>query len=249
TSVVAVSFQAEVTAAVGAVPVMSSHPEEARVIAGGADVLLLNTGMPVETSQRVFLEALGGLRKGKPCLLDAVGYGLTRFRTGWVDSLLASGRITAVKGNEAEMARLGGTPGFMKGVESSGAREIEKAMNGITEEKKVQVALSTGEEDRVVYDGTLWKVRGGSPLLPKVPTSGCALGSVMAACMAVADPFSAAVTALLAFSLAAERAGTAPWPASWRNAFVDTLASLDPGELSAAMEPLVEGPCFLGRSS
>jgi len=243
TSAVAAPFQAEVTAAAGASPVMSSHPEEARMIASGADVLLLNTGMPGGFSPKAFTEALSGLQRGKPCLLDVVGYGLTPFRTDWIDSLLAEGRITAVKGNEAEIARLGGAWGSMKGVESSGAGKIEKALKEITRgERAPVVAVSTGAVDRVTDGRALWKIRGGSALLPKVPGSGCALGSVMAACMAVADPLPAAVTALLAFRIAAEDAGNAPWPASWKNAFIDALAALEPEKLSSGMNERVEGP-------
>jgi hydroxyethylthiazole kinase len=243
TSAVAAPFQAEVTAAVGAALVMSTHAGEARVIASGADALLLNTGMPGETSKRAFLEALSGLRKGRPCLLDAVGYGLTPFRTVWVDSLLKDGRITAVKGNEAEMARLGGGSGSMKGVESSGAREVEKALKKITKSEKAPlVAVATGKVDKIACGGSFWKVHGGSGLLPQVTASGCALGSVMAACMAVADPLSAAMAALLAFKLAAEQAGNAPWPASWKNAFVDALAALEPEKLSSGMKEHVQGP-------
>ncbi len=243
TNTVAAFFQAEVTAAAGAAVVMSCHPREARVIASGADALLLNTGTPGGTSQEAFVEALGGLREGKPCLLDAVGYGLTPFRTGWIDSLLAEGRITAVKGNEAEIARLGGSWGSMKGVESSGAGRIEKALKEITRgEKGPVVAVSTGAVDRVADGRSLWKIRGWSALLPKVPGSGCALGSVMAACMTVADPLPAALTALLAFRIAAEGAGNAPWPASWKNAFIDALAALEPERLSSGMNERVEGP-------
>ncbi|MGC9489949.1 MAG: hydroxyethylthiazole kinase [Thermovirgaceae bacterium] len=246
TSAVAAPFQAEVTAAVGAALVMSFHPGEARVIASGADALLLNTGMPKETSKGAFLEALRGLQKGTPCLLDAVGYGLTPFRTGWVDSLLKDGRVTAVKGNEAEMARLGGGSGSMKGVESSGAREVEKALKEITKGERIPlVAVATGKVDKIACGGSLWKIHGGSGLLSQVPASGCALGSVMVACMAVADPLPAAVTALLAFRIAAEDAGNAPWPASWKNAFVDALAALEPEKLSSGMKEHVEGPLSL----
>ena len=243
TNTVAASFQAEVTAAAGAAVIMSSHPGEARVIASGADALLLNTGTPGGTSQEAFIEALGGLRKGKPCLLDAVGYGLTPFRTGWINSLLEGGRVTAVKGNAAEMARLGGGSGSMKGVESSRAHGVEKALKEITKSETAPVvAVATGKVDKIACGGSLWKVRGGAGLLPQVPASGCALGSVMAACMAVTDPLSAATAALLAFRMAAERAPGAAGPASWRHAFVDALAALEPEKLSSGMKERVEGP-------
>jgi hydroxyethylthiazole kinase len=131
----------------------------------------------------------------------------------------------------------------MKGVESSGAGKIEKALKEITRgERAPVVVVSTGAVDRVTDGRALWKIRGGSALLPKVPGSGCALGSVMAACMAVADPLPAAVTALLAFRIAAEDAGNAPWPASWKNAFIDALAALEPEKLSSCMKEHVQGP-------
>jgi hydroxyethylthiazole kinase len=96
--------------------------------------------------------------------------------------------------------------------------------------------------DKIACGDSFWKVHGGSQLLPQLPASGCALGSVMAACMAVADPLPAAIAALLAFKLAAEQAGNAPWPASWKNAFVDALAALEPEKLSSGMKEHVQGP-------
>jgi hydroxyethylthiazole kinase-like sugar kinase family protein len=60
--------------------------------------------------------------------------------------------------------------------------------------------------------------------------------------MAVTDPLSAATAALLAFRMAAERAPGAAGPASWRNAFVDALAALEPEKLSSGMKERVEGP-------
>jgi hydroxyethylthiazole kinase-like sugar kinase family protein len=58
----------------------------------------------------------------------------------------------------------------------------------------------------------------------------------------VAEPLSACLAALLAFRMAAERAEGSPWPASWKNAFLDALAALKPYELSEGMRSRTEGP-------
>ena len=243
TSAVAAAFQAEVTAAVGASSVMSAHSKEARVIASAADALLLNTGMPNDASVESFNEALAGLPKGRPCLLDPVGYGVSPWRTAWIDAIVSGGRVTALKGNGAEMARLGGTGGRLRGVESSKAPKLEEAMARIAKmEGAPSVAIATGATDMLAEGGMLWKVRGGSSFLPLLPASGCALGSVAAACLCVAEPLSACLAALLAFRMAAERAEGSPWPASWKNAFLDALAALEPDELSEGMRSRTEGP-------
>jgi len=250
TSAVAAAFQAEVTAAVGASTIMSAHPKEARVIASAADSLLLNTGMPTDATKEAFNEALAGLELERPCLLDPVGYRVSPWRTAWIDSILSSGKITALKGNGAEMALLGGEEGRLRGVESSKARNLEEALMGIVKTKDgPSVAVATGTTDLLAEGGKLWKVRGGSHLLPLLPASGCALGSVAAACLSVADPLSACLAALLAFRMAAERAKGSPWPASWKNAFLDALAALKPEELSEGMKDRIEGPFELRKEA
>lgn len=231
TSAVAASWQADVTAAVGASPVLSAHPEEAREIASRADALLLNTGMATENSPQAFAEALAGLGEGRPCLVDPVGYGLTAWRTAWIDGLLASGRPMAVKGNGAEMARLGKTGGILRGIEAVQAEGVAKVLFSLAARGGLFLLVATGPEDRLFFHGRLWTVRGGSPRLPALVGSGCCLGSVMAACLAVADPLSAGLAALLAFRLAAERALPAAGPSRYRQAFVDGLASLGGADL------------------
>lgn len=230
TSAVSAAWQAEVTAAVGAVPVLSRHPAEAREIAAGADGLLLNAGMPGTSSPEAFAEALAGLRRGRPCLVDPVGYGVTAWRREWIDALLRA-RPLAVKGNRAEVALLGGGEGAMRGVEGGEARGVEGALARLVRSGRATLAVATGAEDLLFFEGRFWTVRGGSPHLPALPGSGCCLGSVMTACLAVAEPLSAALAALVSFRLASARADRAAGPASFRSAFVDALASLDGADL------------------
>ena len=63
---------------------------------------------------------------------------------------------------------------------------------------------------------------------------GCALGAVIAACMAVEpDPIKAATAAVLAFGVAGEVAAShSTGPGSFAVAFIDALASLDAATLS-----------------
>ncbi len=241
TSAVAAPWQAEVTAAVGASPILSTHPAEAREIASRASALLLNTGMPTERTPEAFAEALAGLPPDRPCLVDPVGYGTTDWRRRWIDRFRAASRRVAVKGNEAEMALLGGGEGRLCGVEGAGARGVAEALSRLVFSGPAFLAVATGGEDRLAFSGSLWKVRGGSKRLADLPGSGCCLGSVMAACLAVADPLSAGLAALLAFRLAAERAERFPGPASFRQGFVDALAGLRGRDLDEGRRR-IEGP-------
>ena len=240
TSSVAGPWQAEVTAAIGARPILSCHLDEAREIASQADGLLLNAGMPTPPSPEVFEEALVGLRPGRPCLVDPVGYGATAWRRGWIDGLLRS-RPLAVKGNGAEMALLGGGEGEMRGVEGVEARGVELSLARLVRSGRTDLAVATGAEDRLFFAEGLWAVRGGSPFLPALPGSGCCLGSVMVACLAVAEPLAAALAALVAFRLAAARAGGERGPSAFRGAFTDALAALRGPDLAQGFS-LVRGP-------
>jgi hydroxyethylthiazole kinase len=67
-------------------------------------------------------------------------------------------------------------------------------------------------------------VAGGDAIMTRVTGVGCALGALMAAFLATADPLRAAASASAVFAIAGERAAqSAPGPGSFAVAFLDQL--------------------------
>ena len=234
TNMVAANFQANISLAVGASPLMSINAEEASFLASRADSVLINTGTPSDESIRSIKEILPVIRKEKkPLVLDPVGYGASPLRISLVEEILRSEAVTIVKGNRGEMGLLGGEEGTVQGVDGYNCKDLEKALSNIVSSYGV-VAVATGKEDSVaipVPPSCFFLVLGGgSPLLPAITASGCAVGSLIAACSAVtADYGLAAITALVAVSLASEKAAgreNVYGPGTFGNVFIDEVSCL-----------------------
>jgi hydroxyethylthiazole kinase len=204
TNAIAVAFQANVCLAIGASPIMSQHPREAGELAGAAQGFLVNTGTPTDvsiTSIRLGMEAARGMT-----LLDPVGYGGTRFRTQWVDSLLKERAFSIVKGNEGEISLMAGSGGVVKGVDSLSPGKSEEDVVDLARQYGC-VACATGKVDYLSDGESVASVFGGSPLLPYLSGSGCAVGTVaLAAASACGDSVLGALCGLVAMAVASERA-------------------------------------------
>ncbi|MDD2206593.1 MAG: hydroxyethylthiazole kinase [Aminobacterium sp.] len=245
TNMVAANFQANVCLAAGASPLMSLKTEEAPLFADQADSILINTGTPTTESCDSMRAVLPVIKKrGKPLVLDPVGYGASPFRISIVKEILESNVVSVVKGNRGEMSLLGEEKGAVLGVDSLGSDNIERALLHIASSYDV-VAVATGEDDMVVTKSSpfLLSLPGGNSLFPQVTASGCVVGTLIAACAAVTADFElAATTALVAATLASERAsqrGNVEGPASFQNAFIDEIYHLSPGAFSEYDERFV----------
>jgi len=188
------------------------------------------------------LAAAAAQAAGRPWVLDPIAAGSLPWRGGVAAELLRH-RPSVVRGNASEVIGLAGLGGGSRGVDSSADP------SGAAQELLVHAAAvsASGPIDHVVgrIGGrpALVKVGGGSALLPRVTATGCALGAVTAAYVAVApDPLTAVVAAHVHFAVAAEVAETfAKGPASFASAFVDALDTLDEAALRerARIEPAV----------
>jgi hydroxyethylthiazole kinase len=113
---------AAATRAVGALPVMAMHLEDAEEIAGRADALILSLGTP--TPERLEAMLAAGQRASErriPIVLDPVGVGATAYRDAAARRILEQVRVTVVRANHGEAAALLGRRGTVVGVESATA--------------------------------------------------------------------------------------------------------------------------------
>ncbi len=226
------SDQAQITLAAGASPIMSCCPEEMAELLAGADGVLINTGTPGTEFLRA-VDAVLALRPRVPLVLDPVGCGASRLREDLARRCLGSGLVSILKGNAAELGFLAGTGGCLRGVDSAEEGDPAGAVRNLAGAFRC-VAVATGCRDRL-SDGTREReIRGGDARAARVSGTGCCLGSLAAACAAVAtDPLEAALTACAAFRLAARRAGMlAAGPGRFRAALPDELAALEEADLT-----------------
>ncbi|OYT59987.1 hydroxyethylthiazole kinase [Euryarchaeota archaeon ex4484_178] len=229
TNFVVMNTTANALLAIGASPVMAHAPQELEDMVNIADALVINIGTLdshwVE-SMRMAVKIANSL--DKPVVLDPVGAGATKYRTQIALSLLENGNIKILRGNFSEIQSLLGS-GKTKGVDALGYEEniAKKTVIEASERFGTTVAL-TGKTDFISDGKRLFMVDNGTPMLGKVTGTGCMVTSIMGAFITVATPLEAAVSTLVVFGIAAEKAfEEAKYPGSFHVKLYDWLYQMD----------------------
>jgi len=226
---------ANATLALGALPVMAHAGEEVEEMARLASALVLNIGTLSERWVEAMLLAGGAANaRGTPVVLDPVGAGATRYRTGTARRILDAVDVTVLRGNPGEVATLVGARAEVRGVESIGAG-LEPAELAREAARRLGVVASvTGAVDHVSDGERVLAVANGHELLATVTGTGC-MSSALTGCFLAAkpdDPLAAAAEALAAFGVAAEDAAVeAAGPGTFHARLYDALYALDPDSL------------------
>jgi hydroxyethylthiazole kinase len=238
TNVVSATFLPNVLLAAGASTAVIDNPHEADGFARVADAVLVNLGTPDDAQAEAFTLAAQAARDvGTPWVLDPVGVGGLPWRTELAGGLLEH-RPTTIRGNASEVLALVGLGGGGRGVDS-GADAADAAGAAVDLLGTSEVVAASGPVDHLVgtADGEVARVQvsGGSAFLPQVTATGCALGGLVAAYLAVAaDPLTGAVAAHVHVAVAAEAAEeVAHGPGSFVPAFLDALAATGPDDIRA----------------
>jgi hydroxyethylthiazole kinase len=230
TNFVAMNIAANVLLAVGASPAMVHDQNEAAEFAAIAGAVTINIGtISPEWLDGMMLAARAAAATGRPWILDPVAHFATGYRRQSVERLMAL-RPTIVRGNASEIIALAGGQSAGQGADSrDGVEQAEASATTLAREHRTVVAV-TGEIDFITDGDRAVRIKGGSPLMPRVTALGCSLTCLIGAFAAARpdEPFEAAVGALASFAVAGERAASlaaGPGSFSWR--FLDALAELD----------------------
>lgn len=225
TNYVSAQLQADIVAMMGGCSIMSVLAAEIDEISAEADALLINIGAPGPDFLKTCRLALDAAERARiPVLLDIVGYGFTKFRSGLADTLLGEYRFSAVKGNSAEISALAGDGGKPKGVSAAGGDTDMGPATGRLAARYGCVVISTGAVDTLSDGKTTLRLGGGSRLMASRSGMGCALGSLTALFLSVTEPFTASAAACAAFRFAAGKAADKnKASASFHCAFQDEL--------------------------
>lgn len=156
--------------------------------------------------------------------------GATAVRREAVKSLLSSGHFSVIKGNEGEIQTVYGTSIVQRGVDSTSSLSFDQKATLVRTLARRQgtVVLLTGATDLLSDGRRTFRVDNGHALLGMITGTGCTLGTVVSAMVAVhgADKLLAAVAGTAMFGVAAERAAARSevrGPGTFVPAFIDEL--------------------------
>lgn len=234
TNLVVANFSANGLLAIGASPFMASALEEVADVARISGAVVLNMGtLDKDAVDAMIAAGLSANRHGVPVVFDPVGAGATPYRTETARKIAGALKLTAVRGNVAEIANVIGEPWEIKGVDAGAGSGDVPALAERAARKLETVVVITGKED-IVSDGTRTRVAAnGHPILTRVTGTGCLLSAVVGAFLAVGgdDPVEAATEAVAFYGIAAEIAHelTADQgPGSFQIEFLNQLALVTP---------------------
>ncbi len=232
TNFVVMNTTANALLAIGASPVMAHALQELEDMLAISDSLVINIGTLdanwVE-SMKMAIKIAGDL--DKPVVLDPVGAGATNYRTTISRNLLKKGNISILRGNFSEIQALIGK-GETRGVDATGYNEENARDLAIkaSERFKTTVAV-TGKTDFVSDGNKVFAIKNGTPMLGRVTGTGCMVTAIMGAFLGVTEPVSAAVSSLVTFEVAAEKAyEESPYPGGFHIKLYDWLYRID-GEM------------------
>ena len=233
TNSVVMDVTANVVLAAGASPAMCDTPEEAGAFAQVAQGVLINAGTPSQESYAGMRAAIAGANSaGTPWVLDPVGAGALAYRTEFMLSILRE-KPAAIRGNASEIIALSGAGAGGRGVDSTDGVDAALPAALALGRRTGAVVAGSGERDLIVdvQGGSERAVylHSGDPMLQLVIGTGCSLGALVAAYLAVwQDPFEAVLAAHAHMGAAGQvAASTCHAPGSFAVAWIDALYELD----------------------
>ncbi|HUX37698.1 MAG TPA: hydroxyethylthiazole kinase [Rectinemataceae bacterium] len=237
TNFVVMNDTANLTLAIGALPVMAHAKEEVADMVGAAGALVLNPG----TLEPDWVEAMliAGKRAnelGVPIVYDPVGVGATPYRNETGARFLAELKLAVIRGNSGEIGALAGAGGLVRGVESiEGVADPVGVARSLAAKSGAAVAI-TGKRD-ILSDGKrVFGVDNGHEMMKTVTGTGCMSTAMIGAfCAVEKDSLVAATAALVCYGIAGEMAARrAKGPGSFRAELLDALYALRRADIEAA---------------
>ena len=214
TNYVTVNDVANVILACGGSPIMSDEPEDVEDITSICGGLNINIGTLNQSSIRgMHLAGKKAQELHHAILLDPVGAGASRLRTGTAADLLGEIHFTVIRGNISEIKALGIGTGTTKGVDADAADAVTEEnldsmicfVKGYAASTGSVIAV-TGAIDLVADSERCFVIRNGKPQMGKITGTGCQLSGMMTAFI-TANPdnvLEAAASAVCAMGLAGE---------------------------------------------
>ncbi|TZE81135.1 hydroxyethylthiazole kinase [Calorimonas adulescens] len=244
TNIVTVNDCANITLAIGGLPVMAHAIEEVEEMVAASQALVLNIGtLTREQVDAMIMAGRTANSLGIPVILDPVGAGATAMRTESAKRIMRELRLSVIKGNIAEIGILAGAGGKIRGVEAEGGHGDVGSYKRLAMDNGCIIAAS-GVTDIITDGKRVAYVDNGHPMMGTITGTGCMLTSVVGCfCGAESDYFDATVAAFASFGLAGELAAAhqeVNGPGSFRAAFFDEIYNLTEEKLKAGKKVKIE---------
>ena len=243
TNYVTVNDVANVILACGGSPIMSDEPEDVEDITSICGGLNINIGTLNQSSIRgMHLAGKKAQELHHTILLDPVGAGASRLRTGTAADLLGEIHFTVIRGNISEIKALGIGTGTTKGVDADAADAVtEENLESMISFVKGYAASTgsviavTGAIDLVADSERCFVIRNGKPQMGKITGTGCQLSGMFI----TANPdnvLEAAASAVCAMGLAGEigysHLAEYEGNSTYRNRIIDAISLMTGEELN-----------------
>ncbi len=230
TNWVTIAGCADITRALGALPIMAHAREEVEEMAGISSALVLNIGtLTSELVDAMELAARKANARGIPVILDCVGAGATKMRTDACRRLIGNVKIDVVKGNAGEIGAIAGIEAVVRGVESvSVSGEPREIARDLAARLGCAVVI-TGKDDIASNGKETFIVSNGHEMMGRVVGTGCMASSCLGAfCAVEKDCAKACACAMAVYGIAGELAAKkAAAPLEFKQGLIDEICSLD----------------------
>ena len=242
TNYVTVNDVANVLLACGGSPIMSDEPEDIIDITSICNGLNINIGtLNVRTIEAMYAAGQKANELKHAVLLDPVGAGASKLRTGTAMGLIEKIHFDVIRGNISEIKTLALGNGTTKGVDADVADAVtEENLDQAVAFVKSYAAQSgcviaiTGAIDLISDGKVCYVVRNGRLEMGRITGTGCQLSGMMTAFLAAnpEEKCAAAAAAVCTMGLAGEIAYGYMQPgdgnATYRNRIIDAIYNMTP---------------------
>ncbi len=250
TNYVTVNDCANILLACGGSPIMADDVEEAEEITSICGGLNINIGtLNQRTIPAMKKAGTKANELGHPVVLDPVGAGASRLRTGTAMDLLEHVKFSVIRGNISEIKTLALGSGSTRGVDADFADAVTEenlaeaaAFAKEFSRKTGAVIAVTGAIDIVADEKTAYCIFNGHPMMSSITGTGCQLSALTAAYVTANQEHTleAAAAAVCVMGICGEKA----WQrmteqdgnASYRNYIIDAMCHLTGEELEQKAE-------------
>lgn len=229
TNPISINLCANGLLALGAQPIMAEHPAEVEAITSGAAGLLLNLGNITDARMvSMKLAAAAAKTKNLPILVDAVGIACSTLRRDYLTELLDITIPTVIKGNYSEIQAL-----YRQEHHTAGVDADTGLSTGLLDHSTMALArqygtiiLASGKADIVTDGFRLVHIHNGTPQLTAITGTGCLLGAVGTACLAVQPDMEAIIAACATLGICAQQAHSPHGTGTFMANLLDALSTL-----------------------
>lgn len=229
TNPISINQCANAILAVGAKPIMAEHPKEVAEITRTADALLLNIGNITDARMTSMPISLKEAEKKKiPVVLDIVGFACSSLRREFVNELMKIAVPMVIKGNYSEIFTLYDAKYRSLGVDSDECIDAETAQKAAVSlaRKFDTTILATGETDIITDGNRLVHLHNGTKQLSEITGTGCMLGALCTAYLAMDNSFDSVVYACGMLGISGEMSETTAGNGTFMQRIINHLSVL-----------------------